>query len=118
MLFTTACLYGLRDRMCDDLSLLDRFPAEAAAMARRVAECLDRLLVGVGAVRMVAGEERLLCVPPAAAEPVGSDRHRPVLVVTHVVGDQAHQLQHVPGEDDGAGVEEDLLFLGRRRDGA
>lgn len=41
VLFTMACLHGLRARMCDDLSSLDRFPPEVAAMARRVAGCLE-----------------------------------------------------------------------------
>ncbi|MER5973336.1 hypothetical protein ABT112_27025 [Streptomyces sp. NPDC002055] len=41
VLFTMACLHGLRARLCDDLSSLDQFPPEVAAMARRVAECLE-----------------------------------------------------------------------------
>lgn len=41
VLFTMACLHGLRAKLCDDLSSLDRFPPEVAAMARRVAECLE-----------------------------------------------------------------------------
>ncbi|GAA1149200.1 hypothetical protein [Streptomyces javensis] len=41
VLFTMACLHGLRARLCEDLSWLDRFPPEVAAMARRVAECLE-----------------------------------------------------------------------------
>lgn len=40
-LFTEACLHGLRAKLCDDLGSLDRFPPEVAAMARRVAECLE-----------------------------------------------------------------------------
>jgi hypothetical protein len=40
-LFTEACLHGLRAKLCDDLASLDRFPPEMAAMARRVAECLE-----------------------------------------------------------------------------
>lgn len=41
VLFTMACLHGLRAKLCDDLGSLDRFPPEVAAMARRVAECLE-----------------------------------------------------------------------------
>ncbi|MEW1724734.1 hypothetical protein [Streptomyces sp. NPDC093109] len=41
VLFTMACLYGLRARLCDDLGSLDRFPPEVAAMARKVAEALE-----------------------------------------------------------------------------
>ncbi|MCZ1012551.1 hypothetical protein O1L68_43480 [Streptomyces lydicus] len=41
VLFTMACLHGLRAKLCDDHSSLDRFPPEVAAMARRVAECLE-----------------------------------------------------------------------------
>ncbi|AQW46543.1 hypothetical protein SHXM_00006 [Streptomyces hygroscopicus] len=40
-LFTEACLHGLRAKLCDDLGSLDLFPPEVAAMARRVAECLE-----------------------------------------------------------------------------
>ncbi|MER6392774.1 hypothetical protein ABT236_30455 [Streptomyces sp. NPDC001523] len=40
-LFTEACLHGLRARLCDDLGSLDRFPPQVAAMARRVADCLE-----------------------------------------------------------------------------
>lgn len=40
-LFTEACLHGLRAKLCDDLGSLDRLPPEVAAMARRVAECLE-----------------------------------------------------------------------------
>jgi hypothetical protein len=41
VLFTMACLHGLRAKLCDDLGSLDRFPPEVAAMARRVAEALE-----------------------------------------------------------------------------
>ncbi|WP_331720051.1 hypothetical protein [Streptomyces sp. NBC_00147] len=41
VLFTMACLHGLKAKLCDDLGSLDRFPPEVAAMARRVAECLE-----------------------------------------------------------------------------
>ncbi|MFJ3713739.1 hypothetical protein [Streptomyces sp. NPDC090053] len=41
VLFTMACLQGLRAKLCDDLGSLDRFPPEVAAMARRVAEALE-----------------------------------------------------------------------------
>ncbi|MFC9131850.1 hypothetical protein ACFT4A_34145 [Streptomyces sp. NPDC057099] len=41
VLFTMACLHGLRAKLCDDLGSLDRFPPEVAAMARRVAGALD-----------------------------------------------------------------------------
>ncbi|WP_405393460.1 hypothetical protein OG596_38050 (plasmid) [Streptomyces sp. NBC_01102] len=40
-LFTEACLHGLRAKLCDDLSFLDRFPPEVAAMARKVADALE-----------------------------------------------------------------------------
>ncbi|MCG7525155.1 hypothetical protein MHW47_11985 [Streptomyces sp. OfavH-34-F] len=40
-LFTEACLHGLRAKLCNDLGSLDRLPPEMAAMARRVAECLE-----------------------------------------------------------------------------
>lgn len=41
VLFTMACLHGLRAKLCDDLSSLDRFPPEVAAMARKVTEALE-----------------------------------------------------------------------------
>lgn len=41
VLFTMACLHGLRARLCDDVSSLDRFPPEVAAMARKVAGALE-----------------------------------------------------------------------------
>lgn len=41
-LFTEACLHGLRARLCDDVEALDSYlPPQVAAMARRVAECLE-----------------------------------------------------------------------------
>lgn len=41
-LFTEACLHGLRARPCEDVEALDSYlPPQVAAMARRVAECLD-----------------------------------------------------------------------------
>ncbi|MYV41207.1 hypothetical protein GT030_20630 [Streptomyces sp. SID1328] len=40
VMFTTACLHGLRAKLRDDLGSLDGFPPEVAAMARRVSECL------------------------------------------------------------------------------
>ncbi|WP_405969003.1 hypothetical protein OG496_00250 [Streptomyces sp. NBC_00988] len=41
MLFTMACLHGLRAKLCDGLGSLDRFPLEVGAMARKVAEALE-----------------------------------------------------------------------------
>ena len=41
VLLTVACLHGLRARLCDDVSWLDRFPPEVAAMARKVADALE-----------------------------------------------------------------------------
>ncbi|MFH7340701.1 hypothetical protein [Streptomyces sp. KHY 26] len=41
-LFTEACLHGLRAKLCDDVKALDSYlPPQVAAMARRVAECLE-----------------------------------------------------------------------------
>lgn len=41
-LFTEACLHGLRARLCEEVDSLDGYlPPHVAAMARRVAECLE-----------------------------------------------------------------------------
>ncbi|WP_435609588.1 hypothetical protein [Streptomyces sp. C10-9-1] len=41
-LFTEACLHGLRAKLCNDVDSLDSYlPPQMAAMARRVAECLE-----------------------------------------------------------------------------
>ncbi|WP_053695280.1 hypothetical protein [Streptomyces sp. NRRL F-5755] len=42
-LFTEACLHGLRARLSDDIASLDSGlpPPHVAALARKVAECLE-----------------------------------------------------------------------------
>ncbi|MGW2089605.1 hypothetical protein [Streptomyces sp. NPDC001880] len=40
-LFTDACLRGLRAKLCDARSSLDRFPPKVAAMAQKVAGALE-----------------------------------------------------------------------------
>ncbi|REK84460.1 hypothetical protein DY245_43185 [Streptomyces inhibens] len=41
-LFTEACLYGLRAKLCDDVDSLDSYlPPQMAVMARRVADVLE-----------------------------------------------------------------------------
>ncbi len=41
-LFTEACLYGLRAKLCDEVDSLDPYlPPQVAAMARKVADALE-----------------------------------------------------------------------------